>query len=73
MAITKALGGERLGSGNKMNVTLHGFNRSSHNIGSVLIFVVRSMLYVVPFRPMSQKYGTSVPIAWSVLNNCPML
>ena len=35
MAITTALGGERLGSGNKMNVTLHGFNRSSHNIGQL--------------------------------------
>lgn len=35
MAITKALGGERLGSGNKMNVKLHGFNRSSHNIGQL--------------------------------------
>lgn len=35
MATTKALGGERLGSGNKMNVTLHGFNRSSHNIGQL--------------------------------------
>lgn len=35
MAITKALGGERLGSGNKTNVTLHGFNRSSHNIGQL--------------------------------------
>lgn len=35
MAITKALGGERLGSGNKINVTLHGFNRSSHNIGQL--------------------------------------
>ena len=35
MAIKKALGGERLGSGNKINVTLHGFNRSSHNIGQL--------------------------------------
>jgi hypothetical protein len=35
MSTTKALGGERLGSGNKMNVTLHGFNRSSHNIGQL--------------------------------------
>lgn len=35
MATTKALGGERLGSGNKVNVTLHGFNRSSHNIGQL--------------------------------------
>lgn len=35
MAITKALGGERLGSGKKMNVTMHGFNRSSHNIGQL--------------------------------------
>lgn len=35
MAITKTLGGERLGSGNKINVKLHGFNRSSHNIGQL--------------------------------------
>lgn len=35
MAITKALGGERLGSGNKINVTLHEFKRSSHNIGQL--------------------------------------
>lgn len=35
MGTTKALGGERLGSGNKMNVELHGFNRSSHNIGQL--------------------------------------
>lgn len=35
MSITKTLGGERLGSGNKMNVKLHGFNRSSHNIGQL--------------------------------------
>ena len=35
MSIKKALGGERLGSGNKINVTLHGFNRSSHNIGQL--------------------------------------
>ena len=35
MSITKALGGERLGSGNKINVKLHGFNRSSHNIGQL--------------------------------------
>lgn len=35
MSIKKAIGGERLGSGNKMNVTLHGFNRSSHNIGQL--------------------------------------
>lgn len=30
--ITKALGGERLGSGNKMNIELHKYNRSSHDL-----------------------------------------
>lgn len=33
MGITKTIGGNRLGSGNKMNVHLHGYGRSSHNLG----------------------------------------
>lgn len=33
--IKRTLGGERVGSENKMKVKLHGFNRSTHNIGRV--------------------------------------
>lgn len=33
MSIRKSLGGDRLGSGKKMNVSLHGFERSSHDLG----------------------------------------
>lgn len=29
----KTLGGERLGSGNKLKVSLHGYERSTHNLG----------------------------------------
>lgn len=32
MAITKTLGGERLGTGKKMQVRMHNFERSSHNL-----------------------------------------
>lgn len=30
--ITKSLGGDRLGSGNKMNVSMHAYNRSTHDL-----------------------------------------
>lgn len=32
MTLTKKIGGERLGSGNKMQVELHNFERSTHNL-----------------------------------------
>lgn len=35
MATKKELGGKRLGSGSKINVKLHGFNRSSHDQGKI--------------------------------------
>lgn len=35
MATKVALGGNRLGSESKMDVKLHGWNRSSHNIGKI--------------------------------------
>ena len=34
-SITKNLGGDRLGSGNKMNVELHNYNRSTHDLSSI--------------------------------------
>lgn len=36
MGITKTLGGDRLGAGKKMTVTLDNFGRSSHNIGKII-------------------------------------
>ena len=35
MTITKTLGGNRLGSGSKMKVSMHGFERSTHDLGYV--------------------------------------
>ena len=35
MSITRNLGGDRLGSGNKMNVHMHGYSRSNHDLGYV--------------------------------------
>lgn len=35
MATTKTLGGDRLGAGKKMTVTLPGYGRSSHNVGKI--------------------------------------
>lgn len=36
MAIQKTLGGDRLGSGKKMQVSLHNFGRSSHNLSTII-------------------------------------
>ena len=33
MAIKKTLGGDRLGSGKKMQIELHGYERSTHDLG----------------------------------------
>ena len=33
MSISKTLGGDRLGSGNKMKVQLHNYERSTHDLG----------------------------------------
>lgn len=35
MSITKTLGGDRLGSGKKMKVHMHNFERSSHNLSRI--------------------------------------
>lgn len=35
MSITKTLGGDRLGSGKKMRVELHGYERSTHDLGYI--------------------------------------
>lgn len=34
MSITKTIGGERLGSGNKMRTELHGYDRSTHDLST---------------------------------------
>lgn len=35
MSITKTVGGDRLGSGKKLKTTLHGYERSTHNLSKV--------------------------------------
>ena len=42
------IGGERLGSGNKMNVRLHGYERSNHDLGNI-IRTTMSAGTLVPF------------------------
>ena len=51
MNINKAIGGERLGSGNKMNVSLHNFERSSHDLSEVF----RSSMNVGTLVPFLNK------------------
>lgn len=47
MGIKKTLGGERLGAGGKMEVELHNYGRSSHNVGKII--------------RTDQAFGTLVP------------
>ncbi len=51
----KTLGGDRLGSGNKMAVNLHNFGRSSHNVG----FLFKT----------DQAIGTIVPYMCDIILN----
>ena len=46
--VTKNLGGDRLGSGNKMKVHMHGFERSTHDLGHVFRTTMASGT-LVPF------------------------
>ena len=48
MSITKTIGGNRLGSGNKMTVELHGYERSTHDL-SYLFQTTMSAGTLVPF------------------------
>ena len=48
MAIKKQLGGDRIGGGGEVNVTMHGYERSNHNLTSIL--------------RTTQSIGTVVPV-----------
>lgn len=50
-SISKSLGGDRLGSGNKMNVQLHKYNRSNHDLS----FAWRSSANVGTLIPCLKK------------------
>ena len=61
MSITKNLGGDRVGSGAKMNVTMHGFERSNHDLG----YIWRSTMApgtLVPFLVMPSMPGDTLDI-----------
>ena len=51
MSIRKTLGGDRLGSGKKMQVELHGFERSTHDTG----FIFRSTMSAGTLVPFMKK------------------
>lgn len=54
----KTLGGDRLGSGNKMTVDLPGFGRSSHNIGCI-VKTDQSIATIVPYLCDIATNGTT--------------
>lgn len=61
MAITRTLGGDRLGAGNKNKITMHGFERSTHDLG----FVWRNTQApgtLVPFMSMLALPGDTFDI-----------
>lgn len=62
MTVTKTIGGERLGSGNKMKVALRNYERSTHNVG----YVWRSSVapgVLIPFCKQLGLNGDSFEIA----------
>lgn len=59
--LRKNLGGDRLGSGNKLNVELHGYERSTHDLG----YVWRSTMAagtLVPFLNIIGQVGDTIDI-----------
>ena len=51
--IKKTLGGDRLGSGNKMDVYLNNFERSTHDLSKV----VRTTMGVGTLVPIYSNFG----------------
>ena len=66
MSMNKAIGGERLGSGNKMNVSLHNFERSSHDLSEVF----RSSMNVGTLVPFLNKVALPGD-TWDINLNTP--
>ena len=66
MSITRAVGGQRLGSGNKMDVQMHGYERSTHNlsrvfrssstVGTLVPFMTEIGLNGDKIRPENRQY-----------------
>ena len=53
MQITKTIGGDRLGAGKKQKVSLHGFERSTHDLGNIF----RSTMSVGTLVPFMNHVG----------------
>ncbi|HPW96679.1 MAG TPA: hypothetical protein PK557_06935, partial [Paludibacteraceae bacterium] len=53
MNITKTIGGDRLGSGNKMKVQLHNYERSTHDLSRIF----RSTMNVGTLVPFLTEIG----------------
>ena len=68
MSIKKTLGGDRLGSGNKQKVEMHGFERSTFDLG----YIWRSTMSpgtLVPFMKMVAKPGDTFDIDLNIHAN----
>lgn len=57
----KDIGGQRLGSGNKMQVELHNYGRSTHDLGSVIRTTMAPGV-LVPFKPKIALNGDTFEI-----------
>jgi len=55
------LGGDRIGSGNKMNIAMHGYERSTHDLSSIWKSTM-SAGTLVPFLNMVSLPGDSIDI-----------
>lgn len=61
MSILKTLGGDRLGSGNKMKVAMHGYERSNHDLGYIFRTTMATGT-LVPFMKLLVKAGDTIDI-----------
>lgn len=68
MAITKTLGGDRLGSGAKQKVHMHGFERSTHDLG----YIWRSTMSAGTLVPFLSKVALPGD-TWDINLNCDIM
>lgn len=58
MALIKTIGGDRLGSGNKMKTALHNYERSTHDLGNVWRSTMAPGVLVPFYKKICQKDDT---------------
>lgn len=58
MGLVKTIGGDRLGSGNKMKTSLHNYERSTHDLGNVWRSTMAPGVLVPFYKKICQKDDT---------------